>query len=85
MPTEVPGQLFGYTLQYPRAYLRLLQIPKDASVCIEEIGDVGIYYSDGNKLAEEDKSTIRNVNPVSNKSENLWKTFYNWIIKCRYR
>lgn len=85
MPTEVPGQLFGYTLQYPRAYLRLLEISKDASVCIEEIGDVGILYSDGSKLAEEDKSTIRKGNPVSDKSKNLWKTFYNWINKINSR
>ena len=81
MPTEVPGQLFGYTLQYPRAYLRLLEIPDDACVSIEDIGDVSVLYSDGSKLSEEDKSTIRNINPVSDKSTNLWKTIYNWLNK----
>ena len=83
MPTEVPGQLFGYSLQYPRAYLRLLEIPDDACVSIEDIGDVGVFYSDGSKLVEEDKSTIRNVNTLSDKSTNLWKTIYNWLNKIK--
>ena len=83
MPTEVPGQLFGYSLQYPRAYLRLLEIPDDACISIEDIGDVGVLYSDGSKLSEEDKSTIRNSNPLSDKSTNLWKTIYNWLNKIK--
>lgn len=81
MGTEVPGQLFGYTLQYPRAYLRLLEIPDDASVAIEELADVSVTYSDGSIMVEEDKSSISNKNPVSDHSVNLWKTFYNWIYK----
>lgn len=81
MSTEVPGQLFGYTLQFPRAYLRLLEIPSDASVSIEESSDVAAIFSDGSKLVEEDKSSTRNINPVQDKSINLWKTFYNWINK----
>jgi len=32
----------------------------------------------GNTLEEEDKSSLSS-NPVTNKSTDLWKTFYNWI------
>lgn len=81
MPTEVPGQFFGYSLQWPRAYLNLLKIPSDAAVSVEEFSDVGILYSDGSKTAEEDKSSISGKNPVSDASSNLWKSFYNWVMK----
>ena len=71
MPTEVPGQFFGYSLQWPRAYLNLLKIPSDAAVSVEEFSDVGILYSDGSKTAEEDKSSISGKNPVSDASTSL--------------
>lgn len=81
MPTEVPGQFFGYSLQWPRAYLNLLKIPSDAAVSVEEFSDVSIIFSDGSKTAEEDKSSISGQNPVSDASTNLWKSFYNWVKK----
>lgn len=81
MSTEVPGQFFGYNLQWPRAYLNLLRIQSDAAVSVEEFSDVSVLYSDGSKIAEEDKSSISGQNPVTDFSSNLWKSFYNWVGK----
>jgi hypothetical protein len=72
------GQLFGYSLQFPRALLRLLESENDAKVGIEVCGDVSVFSPNGTTLAEEDKSSL-NGNPLTNRSINLWKTFYNWI------
>ena len=78
MNSSAAGQLFGYTLQYPRALLRLIEASDDAFVSVEDFGDVGIENSEGVKISEEDKSSIAGKSPVLDRSENLWKTFYNW-------
>jgi len=78
MLSNAAGQLFGYSLQFPRALLRLLQSGTDAKVGIEVCGDVSVFFPDGKILSEEDKSSLsRNV--LTDTSTNLWKTFYNWI------
>lgn len=72
------GQLFGYTLQFPRALCRLIQIGPGGAVGIEVMGDVSAHQENGAVISEEDKSSI-NGNPLTNRSKDLWKTFYNWI------
>jgi hypothetical protein len=73
------GPLFDYMLQFPRALLRLLEADTDAKIGIEVYGDISVQNSDGTIISEEDKSSLtRNV--LSDKSTNLWKTFYNWIM-----
>lgn len=76
--SNAPGQLLGYTIQFPRALFHLLKISTNGSVCIEVMGDVASFDSNGDTIAEEDKSSI-NSNPLTNKSKDLWKTFHNWI------
>lgn len=78
MNSNAPGQLLGYSLQYPRALYHLLRFGPGDSVCVEVIGDVSITYEDGTVLTEEDKSSI-SANPVTNMSTDLWKTIHNWI------
>jgi hypothetical protein len=39
---------------------------------------VATLKSDGSLLTEEDKSSVVS-NPITNKSTDLWKTFFNWI------
>lgn len=78
MNSSAAGQLFGYTLQYPRALLRLIEASDDAFVSVEDFGDVGVENGEGVKISEEDKSSIAGKSPVLDRSENLWKTFYNW-------
>jgi hypothetical protein len=75
--SEARGQFLGYSLQYPRAIYYLLTSREGDSVCIEHLGDVS-KVSENKIISEEDKSSVAN-NPITNKSENLWKTFYNWI------
>jgi hypothetical protein len=78
MNSNAPGQLLGYSLQFPRALFHLLTCAPDDSVSIEVFGDVATQRNDGSLIAEEDKSSIVG-NPITNKSTSLWKTFYNWI------
>lgn len=77
MPTAA-GQLLGYQLQLQRALVHLLQSGGGSSVSVEVTGDVAVMFKNGGNIEEEDKSSLKN-NPVTDKSTDLWKTFYNWI------
>jgi len=78
MSSDAPGQLLGYTLEIPRAVFHLLDSHPGDVVCIEFNGDVFKESTDGSVISEEDKSSV-NSNPLTNKSTDLWKTFFNWI------
>lgn len=78
MSENAPGQLLGFTIQYPRALCHLLRATDGCTVCIEVHGDVATLDPLGRIHAEEDKSSISN-NPVTDKSTDLWKTFSNWV------
>lgn len=78
MKSNAPGQLLGFSVQFPRALYHLLRsAPKDV-VCVEVLGDVATFTSGGKLLSEEDKSSIVG-NPLTDRSTDLWKTFSNWI------
>ena len=78
MKSNAAGQLLGYSLQFPRALFHLLTCSPDDSVSIEVFGDVATQKNDNSLITEEDKSSVVS-NPITNKSTDLWKTFYNWI------
>lgn len=78
MTSDAPGQFLGYTLQIPRALFHLLNSHPGDVVCVEFCGDVLKKSEDGSVISEEDKSSISS-NPLTNKSTDLWKTFFNWI------
>lgn len=78
MSENAPGQLLGFTIQFPRALCHLLNCTPGSVVCVEVHGDVATIHSNGSKTAEEDKSSV-NSNPVTDKSSDLWKTLSNWI------
>ncbi len=78
MKSNAPGQLLGYTIQFPRALYHLLMSGPGDAVCVEVLGDVATLKPDGGAIAEEDKSSIVG-NPLTDKSTDLWKTFSNWI------
>jgi hypothetical protein len=77
MPTAA-GQLLGYQLQLQRALVYLLQSGPGSSVSVEVTGDVAVMLNNGENVEEEDKSSLKS-NPVTDRSTDLWKTFYNWI------
>jgi hypothetical protein len=78
MNSSAPGQFLGSALQFPRALYHLLKCGPGGIVCVEVLGDVATIMADNQLLIEEDKSSV-NSNPLTNKSTDLWKTFYNWI------
>ncbi len=78
MDSNAAGQFLGYVLQIPRALFYLLKAGPGDVVCVEVVGDVALLAAAGHIIAEEDKSSV-NTNPLTNKSKDLWKTFYNWI------
>ena len=78
MKSNAPGQLLGFTLQFPRAVYHLLKCGPGDAVCVEYLGDVATLLNNGSVISEEDKSSIVG-NPLTNRSTDLWKTFHNWI------
>lgn len=78
MKSNAPGQLLGYSLQFPRTLYHLLRSSPDDIVCVEVLGDVATLTSTGEIRSEEDKSSITG-NPITDRSTDLWKTFSNWI------
>ncbi|MHC1762520.1 MAG: ABC-three component system protein [Negativicutes bacterium] len=79
MKSNAPGQLLGYSMQFPRALYHLLRSAPQDVVCVEVLGDVATLGPDGKLLSEEDKSSIVG-NPMTDRSSDLWKTFSNWIV-----
>jgi len=78
MSSNAPGQLLGYAIQFPRALYHLLRCEPEDNVCIEVFGDVATLTASNQIITEEDKSS-QVSNPLTDKSTDLWKTFYNWI------
>ena len=77
--SNVPQQAEGFYLQETRFFFHLLCAKSGDIVFLETFGDVATIRSDGSVISEEDKSTVVN-NPITDRSINLWKTFYNWMF-----
>ena len=78
LSAQVPGQLFGYSLQA----IRLLSLALDASpgtvLSLEVFEDVGTIDETGRALASQTKSGLE-TNPVSDRALDLWKSVSNWL------
>lgn len=72
------GPYLGFSLQQVRLCFHLLSAPRDSSVSLEHLDDVAVHYSDGTVLLEQCKSALSH-NPISDWSDDLWKTFANWL------
>lgn len=72
------GPYLGFALQPVRLCYYLLSSPSDASVSLEYLDDVAVHYADGTLLLEQCKSALAH-NPISDWSDDLWKTVANWI------
>lgn len=72
------GPYLGFALQPVRLCYHLLSSPRDSSVSLEYVDDVAVHYADGTLLLEQCKSALAH-NPISDWSEDLWKTFANWL------
>jgi len=80
--SHVPAQSFGYALQITRMLMWLLSANDEAVVSMEVFEDVGIESQSGDRIAEQDKSTLEG-NPVADRAKDLWKTFSNWVDSVR--
>lgn len=74
---QVPGQLFGYSLQAIRLLSLALDATPGTTLSLEVFEDVGTVDGTGKALASQTKSALE-TNPVSDRAVDLWKTFSNW-------
>lgn len=72
------GPYLGFALQPVRLCYYLLSSPPESSVSLEYLDDVAVHYSDGTLLLEQCKSALAH-NPISDWSDDLWKTVANWL------
>lgn len=72
------GPYLGFALQPVRLCYHLLRSPSDSSVSLEYLDDVAVHYADGTVLLEQCKSALAH-NPISDWSDDLWKTIANWL------
>jgi hypothetical protein len=72
------GPYLGFALQPVRLCTHLLQCPDGAEVSLELLDDVAVHFVNGSVEVEQIKSAIRQ-NPISDWSDELWKTFANWL------
>ncbi len=74
-----PGTVLGYLYQFERA-LFWLSIKEIDFVSIETEDDVVVALENSSisQIFEQDKHSIGNSNPFSDKNINLWKTFEIW-------
>jgi hypothetical protein len=79
--TAAPGPYLGYSLQQIRFCHYLLEASEDHYISLEYLDDVGLHRHDGSLLLEQTKSALAG-NPISDRSEDLWKTFANWADLC---
>lgn len=72
------GPYLGFALQPVRLCYYLLSSPADSSVSLEYLDDIAVHYADGSVLLEQCKSALAH-NPISDWSDDLWKTVVNWL------
>lgn len=78
VPATAAPQALGYSLQYTRLTVMLLEAPVDTACSLEVLDDVEASSSDGRKHLVQSKSALGD-NPVSDRAISLWKSLYNWL------
>jgi hypothetical protein len=77
-PATAAPQALGYSLQYTRLTLLLLESPEGTACSLEVLDDVESSSPDGQKHLVQSKSALGD-NPVSDRAVSLWKSIYNWL------
>lgn len=78
--THVPDKVYAYNLQIRHALYELLKCNFNESVSIEVYEDVAVHENNGDDKLVQLKSALSKNNPVADRSKDLWKTFYNWLV-----
>ncbi|QZN77672.1 ABC-three component system protein [Paenibacillus sp. DR312] len=81
--THVPDKVYAYSLQVRHALYELQSCSSNDIVSVEVLEDVAVVKSNGTVDAIQLKSVLSNNNPVSNRSKDLWKTLYNWLLSVK--
>lgn len=81
LKTSAAGQYLGYSLQQLRLAHHLFRALDGDAVSLEYLDDVAVHRANGTFLLEQSKSALVG-NPMSDRSEELWKTFANWAELC---
>lgn len=76
--SSAAGQYLGFALQPVRLCYYLLSAPDDARVSLEYYDDVAVHYANNDVLLEQTKSALAH-NPLTDWSEDFWKTVSNWL------
>lgn len=78
-PATAAAQALGYSLQYTRLTVMLLEAPAGTACSLEVLDDVEASSPDGRKHLVQSKSSLGD-NPVSDRALSLWKTLHNWLL-----
>ena len=76
---SAPGQAAGYLFQIERALRHLAFSGTGAVVGVETLDDVVVNEACGAAVYEQDKHTISDANPISDRSKGLWKSLKIWM------
>ena len=79
--SAAPRQYLGFSLQQVRLCYYLLRVPDGDFVSLEVADDIAVHKADGSLLLEQAKSALGS-NPLSDRSQELWKSFANWADRC---
>jgi hypothetical protein len=83
LPTAVPGQYLGYSLQASRMLDHLLNGGPGVVASLEVLGDTAVTDRDGTTRVEELKSRTTRANPIADRAIDFWKTIRNWVDAVR--
>jgi hypothetical protein len=75
---SAPGQALGYYFQLERALSWLSKSPTGSVVGIETEDDVAVLLLSGQKILEQDKSSVDSY-PFIPSKKDLWKTLNIWL------
>lgn len=79
--SSAAGNYLGYSLQQLRACYHLFHSADADQVSLEYVDDVAVHRANGVLLLEQAKSALSS-NPLTDKADDLWKTFANWATLC---
>lgn len=77
---SVPGSNAAFIYQFERVLFWLTQSPAGFLVGVETDDDVAIRGTDGSRLLEQDKHSIKDKSkPFGDRSKDLWNTLAIWV------
>jgi hypothetical protein len=77
-PATAAGQALGYSLQFTRLTVLLLEAPAGSFCSLEVLDDLSTEIPNETVHLTQSKSAL-GANPVADRAISLWKTFYNWL------